>query len=182
MTNFWYLDLIHKYIPPTSQAYPYYFVHVTLVTKKALEIARKLNLSQNKLKFIEEASMLHDIGICKVEDEDFGTSGGPYITHGLLGAEILGNVGYEKHAGVAKNHTGVCIYKEDIIRENLPLPKRDFIPETLEEEIISFADLYFRKNHNRLWKEQSIQEIRSQVAKHGEKKLEIFEKWLKKFG
>jgi len=33
--------------------------------------------------------MLHGIGICKVEDEEFGTKGSEYITHGIIGADIL---------------------------------------------------------------------------------------------
>jgi len=179
--KYWYFDLIHKYIKPDSQAYPFYIIHVTLVTAKALKIAKRLNLTEESLIFIEEATMLHDIGICNVEDEDFGTHGGEYITHGTSGADILRNEGYAKHARVAENHTGVGIYKEQIIRKNLPLPHKDFIPETLEEKIISYADLLYSKTPELLWQEKSLDEIRKSVSKFGQKSSDILEKWIKEF-
>jgi len=129
--KYWYFELIHKYIKPDSQAYPFYIIHVSLVTAKALEVARRLNLSAESMQFIEEATMLHDIGICGVEDEDFGTKGSEYITHGTIGADILRKEGLPKHARVAESHTGVGLYKEQIIEKNLPLPHKDFIPENL---------------------------------------------------
>jgi len=179
--KYWYIDLIHKYIKPDSQAYPFYIIHVSLVTAKALEIAKRLNLSEESLTFIEESSMLHDIGICKVEDEDFGTSGGPYITHGVSGADILRNEGYPKHAKVAENHTGVGVYKEEIIEKNIPLPHKDFIPETLEERIISYADLFYSKTPEVLWQEKSLDEIRKGVSKYGQKYSDVLEEWIKQF-
>ena len=181
MNKYWYIDLIHKYIKPDSQVYPFYIIHVSLVTAKALEIANKLNLNQNSLDFIEEATMLHDIGICMVKDEDFGTSGGPYITHGISGAKILRDEGFPEHAKVAERHTGVGLFKEEIISRNLPLPHQDLIPETLEEEIISYADLFYSKTPEILWQEKSIDQVRKIIAKYGQKNSDVLEKWIKKF-
>ena len=62
-----YLKIIHKYITPGTELYRFYMIHVTLVTSKALKIGNELKLASKQLEFIEEASMLHDIGICKVE-------------------------------------------------------------------------------------------------------------------
>ncbi len=181
MNKYWYFDIIHKYIKPGTQVYPFYIIHVNLVTAKALAIAQKLNLSAESLQFIEEASMLHDIGICGVEDEDFGTTGGPYITHGILGSEILRKEGYPKHAKVAENHTGVGLYKDQIVERNLPLPHKDFVPENLEERIISYADLFYSKVTEILWQEQSFEKIRAGVGKYGQKYSDILEAWIKEF-
>ena len=57
------LDIIKKYYPESSEAYHILTVHSRSVADTALEIARRhpeLNLD---LTFIEEAAMLHDIGI-----------------------------------------------------------------------------------------------------------------------
>jgi uncharacterized protein len=180
-TKYWYLDIIHKYIKPDSQAYPFYIIHVTLVTKKAIEIATKLKLNEDSLKFIEEAAMLHDIGICGVEDEDFGTSGGPYITHGTFGADILRKEQYPQHARVAERHTGTGLTREEIIRRDLPLPHQNFIPETIEEQIVCYADLFFSKTSNFLWIERTVDQVRTSVAKFGPDGSKILEEWIKKF-
>jgi len=179
--KYWYFELIHKYIKPDSQAYPFYIIHVSLVTAKALEVARRLNLSAESMQFIEEATMLHDIGICGVEDEDFGTKGSEYITHGTIGADILRKEGLPKHARVAESHTGVGLYKEQIIEKNLPLPHKDFIPENLEERVISYADLFYSKTPEILWQEKSLDEIRKWVSKFGQKYSDILEDWIKEF-
>lgn len=181
MNNYWYIDLIHKYIPPNSQAYPIYIIHVTLVTEKAISIARRLNLPEESIRFIEEAGMLHDIGICKTEDKHFGTHGGEYITHGITGAEILRSEGYPKHARVAENHTGVGLYVKQIIDRNLPLPHRDFVPESIEEKIISFADLFWTKNTQYLWQELPLSIIKEQIGKYGPEYSSILESWIAEF-
>ncbi|HPD42609.1 MAG TPA: phosphohydrolase, partial [Anaerolineae bacterium] len=61
-----YFEIIHKYIPPNSLTYAYYLPHVAAVTAKALRIAYRLGLDATQRRFIEEAAMLHDIGIVRV--------------------------------------------------------------------------------------------------------------------
>lgn len=182
MSKLNYFKLIQKYIPADSKTYPIYITHVTLVTKKALDIARKLDLSDEQLQFIEEAGMLHDIGIIKVDDEEiFCTGSLPYITHGTEGRKILESEGFEKHALVCERHTGVGIYKEEIIERDLPLPKRDMLAETIEEEIISYADLFFSKDPKKLWYERKSEEAKQTITKFGEKHVQKFEEWEQRF-
>lgn len=57
------LDIIKKYYPESSDAYRILVTHSRSVADKALALARlhpEMNLD---LTFIEEAAMLHDIGI-----------------------------------------------------------------------------------------------------------------------
>ena len=61
-------------------------------------------------------------------------------SHGIAGAKILRMEGFPKHARVAETHIGVGIIKEDIEKNELPLPKEDFVPKTTEEKIIAYAD------------------------------------------
>ena len=177
-----YFKIIHKYIKPDSKTYPRLIIHSTLVTQKALLIAKKQKLSKNSLNFIEEAAMLHDIGIVKVKDTDLDCSGHlPYICHIIEGAKILRKEGLPRHARVAETHTGVGIFREDIMENNLPLPEKNYIPETIEEKIISYSDLFFSKNSDEIWKEKSISKVKSQIVKHGERHLKVLEKWIEKF-
>ena len=122
-----YMRIIHKYIQPYTQVYQLYIIHVTLVTAKALKIARKLKLSKVQQRFIEEACMLHDIGIIKVNSRKIGCHGElPYIQHIVEGKKILEAEGLPAHAKIAENHIGVGgLTKEEIIAKKLLLPQRD---------------------------------------------------------
>ena len=53
--------LVSEYIPVDSLLFKIYATHVTLVSYKSLEIARRLGLSSDQQRFIEEAALLHDI-------------------------------------------------------------------------------------------------------------------------
>lgn len=176
-----YFSIIHKHIDPSSDAYKIYITHVHMVTRKALEIGRKLELSQEQLDFIEEASMLHDIGIITTNEPELCCSGElPYISHGVEGEKILTAEGLPKHGRVAACHTGVGIFAKDIEVLQLPIPVKDYVPETVEEEIISYADLFFTKGGD-LWKEKSVEQARASVAKFGEDHDKVFVSWMEKF-
>ncbi len=177
-----YFEIIQKYIPVSTSSYRNYIIHVTLVTAEALKIATYFNLTDEQKQFIVEASMLHDIGICKVIDykEDLGGNL-PYICHIIEGAKILRLEGLEKHALVAERHTGVGIFKEEVIEKNLPLEVKDYVPQTIEEEIISFADMFYKKDSHRVWSKQTDDEVRKEIGQYGNRHAEILEKKLKKF-
>ena len=108
--------------------------HSEAVSQKALSIAKAHPELEADLTFLEEAAMLHDIGIVKTDApgiECYGTE--PYICHGILGAAMLRDEGLPRHARVCERHTGAGLLCEDIIGQNLPLPHHDFLPETIEE-------------------------------------------------
>jgi uncharacterized protein len=177
-----YFRIIHKHIPPDSPTYPIYLIHCSLVTKKALTIAKRLRLSPKRLTFIEEAAMLHDIGIIHTNTPEIYCYGDlPYICHLTEGRKILEAEGLPKHALVAETHAGVGLTKEQIEAQKLPLPLRDMKPTTLEEEIISFADLFYSKNPQKLWREKSIRKVREGIAKRGKDQLAILDNWIKRF-
>jgi uncharacterized protein len=177
-----YFRIIHKYIPPDSFTYPIYLIHCQLVANKALKIARALKLSDESQIFIEEAAMLHDIGIIRTNAPNIYCTGElPYVCHVLEGRKILEAEGLPRHAEVAESHIGVGITKADIVEQNLPFPLRDIVPITIEEQIISYADFFYSKNPEKLWEEKSLDKIRKSVGKRGKEKAAILEKWIKEF-
>jgi uncharacterized protein len=178
-----YFAIIHKYIPPGSALYRVYIPHASLVTAKALSIAKQRCLSTERQRFIEEASMLHDIGVVKVEPYRTDDSKAlPYLCHGPLGRAILEREGLARHALVAERHIGLGLSREDILEQQLPLPPRDMLAETLEEKIICWADLFFSKSPHMLWHERSVAEVRKSAFRYGERQLRVFESWLEEFG
>ena len=177
-----YFRIIHKYIPPDSPTYPIYLIHCQLVAHKALTIAKRLRLSDKKLTFIEEAAMLHDIGIIRTNTPDIFCYGDlPYLCHLSEGRAILEAEGLPRHALVAETHVGVGLTKEQIQEQGLPLPPRDMKPTTIEEEIISFADLFYSKNREKLWREKPLKKVRENIAKRGKDQLAILDDWIKRF-
>jgi uncharacterized protein len=103
----------------------------------------------------------------------------PYICHGFLGCRLLEKEGYPKHAWVCERHTGTGLSKEEIIRNNLPLPHEDLRPISMEEQLICFADKFYSKSGS--GKEKSVGKIRKGLAKYGESSVNQFDIWCKLF-
>lgn len=175
-----YFAIIHKYISPDSPVYRVYIPHVSLVTAKALRIAGKLGLSQAQKQFIEEAAMLHDIGIVKVKGYS-ACHHRPYICHAPAGRALLEHEGLERHALVAERHIGLGIAREEIIQQQLPLPRRDMLCESLEEKIICWADLFFSKTPERLWQEKSLAQVEQRATRYGPRQIALFREWCRLF-
>lgn len=157
--------------------------HSRHVAELALEIAARLVLTKDDRQFIEEAALLHDIGVCQVHAPGLGLHGPhPYIMHGVLGRAILEREGYPLHALVCERHTGVGLTREEIIRQKLPLPHREMCPQSLPEQIICFADLFYSKKPGRLGQRKTVEQVRNNLRPFGEDKVAIFDLWLEQFG
>ena len=172
--------IIDKYYEPGTKLYEIYTSHVTDVTNKALSIAQKHPELAIDVKFLEEAGMLHDIGIFKTRAPRIYCVGSyPYICHGYLGREILESEGYPRHGLVCERHTGTGLSLESIIKRDLPIPHRDMQPRSLEEKIICFADKFFSKSQ--LGKEKPLKKIKDSLSEHDWHQVEIFNEWCKIF-
>lgn len=171
--------ILAKYFSPL--ALPVILVHSRAVADKALQIAAAYGKPVD-LQFIEEAALLHDIGVAMTDAPSLDCHGtAPYICHGVIGREILEREGLPRHALVCERHIGVGLTVADIKIQNLPLPLRDMLPESPEERIIACADLFFSKKKSGLTAAKSIDKIRQELAKFGEEKAAVFEAWLKEF-
>jgi len=76
---------------------------------------------------------------------------------------------------------GTGISADEIRRADLPLPLRDMLPVTLEEEIICYADKFFSKSPNGNGEEKPVSKILLGLSVHGEDKVEKFMSWHKRF-
>jgi len=176
-----YQNIIDKYYIDFKKAKNILITHGKLVCDKALLISQNKPELKIDEYFIEQASMLHDIGIFLTNAPEIGCYGSfPYICHGYLGRELLEKEKMEKAALVAERHTGTGLSMNDIICQNLPLPHRDMLPLSIEEQLICFADKFFSKKKE-LSKEKTVSEIRKKMRKHGEEQLLRFDNWCKLF-
>ncbi len=169
-------SIINKYYKEGTKIYDIYISHCTDVTKKCLDIVNRHPELAVDVKFLEEAAMLHDIGIFKTNAPRIACVGDmPYICHGYLGNELLTREGYPKHGLICERHTGTGLSLDTIIQRDLPIPHRDMRPQSLEEKIICFADKFFSKSQ--LGREKSIKRIRQNLKEHDWHQVEIFDEW-----
>lgn len=79
---------------------------------------------------------------------------------------------------------GMGISAQDIEAQNLPLPKRDMTPVSIEEKIICFADKFFSKSKGKdfLMAEKSVEQVRESQMRFNPDKVKVFDEWLELFG
>ena len=105
--------------------------HCRAVTKLALEIAeacreKGLNID---LELVEIGALLHDVGRSKTHT----------VNHAVVGVEIAKSAGLpEPVISIIKTHVGGGITVSEA--EKLGWPKDVYVPITLEEKIVSYAD------------------------------------------
>lgn len=116
---------------------------ISLMIAQNLEKNYQIETNKNLLIF---GSLVHDIGYYDCFDGYYKKIQ-PYILHGKIGYDILKKEKYpENVCRFTLIHLGVGINSEQIIKENIPLEKKDYIPITLEEEIVAYADNFHSKN------------------------------------
>lgn len=176
-----YQAIIDKYYGAESELKHILMVHSRQVADKALAIVDKHPELALDRQLVEEAAMLHDIGIFRCDAAGihcFGTE--PYICHGTIGAELLRAEGFPHHARVCERHTGAGISLQQIVDKRLPIPLKDLLPETLEEKLICYADKFFSKT--KLGKEKTMEQAIHSLSKFGEDGVERFRDWSEIFG
>ena len=105
--------------------------HCKTVAKIALKIARKLEKKgfNPNLKLVEIGALLHDIGRSKTHT----------VHHAIVGAKIAKQNGLpEPIIRIIERHVGGGITAQEA--KKLGWPVRDYIPKTLEEKIVCYAD------------------------------------------
>jgi len=112
---------------------PHVISHIEKVTKKTLEIGRRLKKKglNVDMELLGTGSYLHDIG----RSVTYG------VGHAVEGGRMLRELGFsEPVIRLVENHIGAGITAEEAKR--LGLPVKDYIPHTLEEKILAYADKF----------------------------------------
>jgi len=165
--------IIEKYTAGNGPLTRILLGHSAAVRDKALEIATAKSLPVDK-QFVAEAAMLHDIGIVCVDAPSIHCHGTqPYICHGVEGRRILEAEGLPRHALVCERHTGSGISVAQIEGQQLPLPRHDMLPVSLEEKLICYADKFYSKSRG-LRQAKPVERIIEQMQAHGQEAYERF--------
>jgi uncharacterized protein (TIGR00295 family) len=105
--------------------------HCETVTRVAKILAEEFQRRGHKIDIdaVVAGAMLHDIGRSQVQT----------VMHGVEGARIVEKEGGDKVVvEIIRRHVGAGISPEEA--KTLGLPNLDYIPGTLEERIVCFAD------------------------------------------
>ena len=175
------LEIISKYYPEDNALRRLLIHHSLQVARRALLVA----LSHPELKldcdFLYRASMLHDIGIFLTDAPEIHCHGTqPYLIHGRLGAELMRREGDERTARVCERHTGTGLTADVIALRGIPLPSADYSPQTLEEQVVCYADKFYSKSHPE--RERTVSQTAKSLEKFGATSVEKFMDWERRFG
>lgn len=175
-----YNKIIEKYYTPGTDLYNIFMRHSRDVTRRALQIVDAHPELGADRQFVKEAAMLHDIGIVRCDAPGICCHGTePYLRHGMIGATMMREEGYDRHARVCERHTGAGLSAREIEQQNLPLPHRDFLPETIEEKIICYADKFYSKSH--LDRCKTLPQAEKTISRFGDEGLQRFLQWERMF-
>ena len=176
-----YQSIIDKYYPSENELRRIFLTHSRQVADRCLRIAKAHPELRLDTEFLEEAAMLHDIGIYRCNAPSiqcFGTE--PYICHGYIGGEILRQEGWQRAALVCERHTGTGLSRKQIENQGLPLPlDRSYEPEALEEQVVCYADKFYSKTH--IDHERTVVETAQSLEKFGAEGVQKFLKWVDMF-
>ncbi len=175
-----YISLLYKYYTEDDDLRRLLLKHSRQVVDRCLLIASRHPELQLDTNFLEEAAMLHDIGVRWCHAPGIYCNGDEhYIRHGLIGAQLLRREGYERHARVCERHTGTGITREQIVRQQLPLPLGDYVPVTLEEQLVCYADKFYSKSKpDRVL---TVGQAAQSLARFGEEGVATFLGWARLF-
>jgi uncharacterized protein len=102
--------------------------HSIVVSQLALSFAERARVALDR-ELVQQGGLFHDIGRSRTHG----------IEHALAGVEIAKKLGFsEQLIHIIERHIGAGITEAEAVR--LGLPKKDYIPLTREEKIVSYAD------------------------------------------
>jgi len=105
--------------------------HCKTVAKLAVKMARTLQERGFKVdtQLVETGALLHDIGRSRTHSVD----------HAIVGARIAESAGVpDAIARIIERHVGGGIPQDEAVK--LGWPEKNYLPETLEERIVAYAD------------------------------------------
>lgn len=127
--------------------------HCEAVADLAIELAKKcIEKGVNvNLELVEIGALLHDIGRAKTHS----------VHHAVVGVQIARNLGLpEPIIAIIKRHVGGGITAQEAKR--LGWPKDVYIPQTIEEKIVAYADKLI-EGSKRVSIEETIQKFSKEL-------------------
>ena len=187
------MAILRHFYPEDTPLRRLLLTHSRQVADRALLVAERHPELHLDVTLMERGALLHDIGIMRCDAPGILCFGSvPYICHGRVGAEMLRSLAgqtvesvlldaeqLEPLARFCERHTGTGLTRQQIVDQQLPLPQQDFLPETLEEQVVCYADKFYSKSH--LERERTVEQAALSLKKFGEEGYNKFLDWAERF-
>jgi uncharacterized protein len=171
---------LHQRHAPTPTALELVYTHCVIVGGIAEQLQARSGLDVDS-ELVRAGCLLHDVGVYRLYDDAGVLDGASYIRHGVLGHELLREEGLpEVICRFASHHTGVGLSREDVIRQELPLPPCDYLAETAAERLVMYADKFHSKSTPP--KLLTADAYAASVRRFGEDKVAAFQAMRAAFG
>ena len=136
---------LHEKFAPSAAAFDLVYTHCQVVDRVAADLLISGSHTVDSA-LVHVGAMLHDIGVYALYGADGRLDHANYVLHGILGYDLLQDAGLpEAVCRFCSCHTGVGLTRQDVLCQDLPLPPRDYLPATLEEELVMYADKFHSK-------------------------------------
>lgn len=204
------IDILHHYIDPNKDLYQVVYLHSRAVADFALRLIDKHPEWQADPLLVEQAALLHDIGVCRVDAPAiycFGQE--PYIRHGVEGAALLRALSPsmpegDKHRCLAPHAYASYAESVDLSPEKLEacarvcerhtgtgLTQADIERQALPLPLQDYSPISLEEelicfadkffSKTHLDRERSFEQARAKLEKFGEESLARFDKWGERF-
>ncbi|MDX3645728.1 HD domain-containing protein [Streptomyces sp. MB09-02B] len=136
---------LHEKYAPSHEALDLVLTHCEIVCGIAAQLAAR-SAHPLDADLVRVGALLHDIGVYRLYDRAGRLDHRNYIRHGVLGYEILREEGFpEPLRRFCSCHTGVGLTRHDIREQKLAIPEADYLAETIEEQLVMYADKFHSK-------------------------------------
>lgn len=141
------IEALHNKYAPTDKLLHSVLTHCQIVWEVSEQLIDNANLDVDR-NIVEAGCLLHDIGVYALFDaagnklEDYN-----YMNHGVRGEELLKKERLPRELWrIASHHLGIGFTEQDIKKQGLPF-EHPYMPETIEERLITYADKFHSKTN-----------------------------------
>ena len=171
---------LHERFAPGREAFDLVFTHCEIVCRVAEQLLAEADHGLD-IALVRAGCLLHDIGVYRLYDSAGTLDHANYLRHGVLGEELLRDLGLpEALCRFCSHHTGTGITRDEVVRRGLPLAPGDYLAETGEEELVMYADKFHTKKSPPAF--VSTATYLTSVRRFGEDKPARFSAMVQRFG
>ncbi|MFC4562440.1 HD domain-containing protein [Nocardiopsis mangrovi] len=171
---------LHERYAPSPEAFHLVYTHSQIVCGIAEQLLGRCEAGIDA-DLVRAGSLLHDIGVYLL----YGPSGeidrADYVRHGVIGHDLLAGEGIaEELCRFCSCHTGMGLSRTDIRRQGLPIPAGDYLAESVEEEVVMYADKFHSKTDPPVF--VSTASYLASLRRFGDDKASRFQSMMERFG
>lgn len=175
------IERLHRKYAPNDRVYDLVYGHCQIVCEIALWCADNIkDETKVDMALLKSAALLHDIGTYILfNNEGRVANNRMYPQHAILGAKIVADEGIDMRISkIIETHVLLGLTKQEIIDTPWALPARDYEPDTIEGELLCYADRFHSKYPTFNAYDSFLYGLKKSLPLQAAK----FEAWSKRFG